>query len=66
MASFIKTALAGTGVYVTTNEDSTSFGGQLHGPQFHYPGSFADYGSVPTDIDFISIDEQVSRRLLRL
>ena len=63
VASFIKAALAGTGVYVTTNEDSTSFGGQLHGPQFHYPGSFADFGSVPSDIDFISIDEQVSRRL---
>jgi hypothetical protein len=57
VATFIKTALAGSGAYVTTNEDSTSFGGPLHGPQFHYPGSFADYGSVPAAIDFISIDE---------
>jgi hypothetical protein len=56
VASFIKQQLVGTDMFIVTNEDTTSFGCKLHGEQCHFPGSFADFGSIPSAIDYISID----------
>ena len=63
VAVFIKEQLAGTDVFIVTNEDATSFGCTLHGEQCHFPGSFVDYGSIPSAIDYISIDEYALRQM---
>ena len=62
VASFIKRELQGSGVFIVTNEDTTSFGGDLPRVSppwpgyYDYPGSFVAHGGVPEAIDYISID----------